>query len=309
MDPAAGKNGILLESGTNEVEFLLFYLGKQPYGINVSKVCHISIFDPSVVRLLPNQRPELLGVFDFRGKTVSIIDLGRHLSLTTGASSERQLQIVAEFNQRTTAFVVDGVDRIQRCRWDTFETITDSTCDSTSVIGTVRVPGEGLVIILDLETIMATIDPTMGMEHYQGEIEPAARVNRAEVRIVYCEDSTVIQRVLVRTLETAGFRHLTTFFTGEDGLEYLRKTPPHEVDVIISDIEMPKMDGLTFCKAVRSIPGFKDTPFVFFSSMINASMQRKCEGVGGNAAYSKPEIHKIVAECERLISLRQLKIS
>jgi two-component system chemotaxis response regulator CheV len=306
MTEPTSRDGIPLEAGTNEVEFLLFFLGKQPYGMNVSKVCHISIFDREAVRLLPHQRPEVVGIIDFRGKTVSVIDLGIHLGLTHAVplSEEalaRRLLIVAEFNQRTTAYIVDAVDRIQRCSWEKFESITDSTCDATAVIGTVRVPNEGLVVILDLETIMSTIDPTMAIDYYEKSILPAT-VARDTIRIVYCEDSTVIQKMLLKTLEGAGFRNFKTFFTGAEGLEYFKKTSSDQVDVILSDIEMPSMDGLTLCRELRELQGYKKTPFIFFSSMINEAMRRKCDGVGGDAAFSKPEIHHIVHAIEDLVS-------
>jgi two-component system chemotaxis response regulator CheV len=301
MTTRSTSDGILLEAGTNEVEFLLFYLDSQPYGINVSKVCQISMFDPAAVRYLPNQRKEVLGVVDFRGKTISVIDLSMHLQIKQTKEITRRLMIVAEFNQRTTAFIVDGVDRIQRCNWDTFKSITDSSCDVTSVLGTVRVPQEGLVIILDLETIMGSIDPTMSIDHYQNQIA-SPRIDRQNVRIVYCEDSSIVQKVLLRTLDTAGFKTVKTFFTGKDGLEYLQSVTPDQVDVILSDIEMPRMDGLAFCKEVRSMPGFAKKPFIFFSSMINHDMRRKCQTVGADFAFSKPEIQHIVSAIEEVVS-------
>jgi two-component system chemotaxis response regulator CheV len=304
--PVSDKADILLEVGTNEVEFLLFYLGKQPYGINVSKVCHISIYEPEQVRRLPTQRPEVVGIFDFRGQAISVIDLAESLGMASETENHRRLIIVAEFNQRITAFVVDAVDRIQRCTWEQFESITDSACDAASVIGTLRLPQEGLVIILDLETIMASIDPSMSVEYYQSSIK-AETLDRAAVRLVYCEDSKIIQKVLIKTLEASGFRNFKTFFTGAEGLEYLKVTPSSEVDVIVSDIEMPKMDGLTLCKEVRNLHGYEYTPFIFFSSMIDQPMRRKCDSVGADDSYSKPEIHLIVDAIESLLLKRRAK--
>ena len=94
------------------------------------------------------------------------------------------------------------------------------------------------------------------------------------------------------------------FFTGAEGLEYLKQTQSNQVDVILSDIEMPGMDGLTLYRELRELPGYQETPFIFFSSMINDAMRRECVGVGKNAAFSKPEIHHIVHAIEELVSKR-----
>ena len=301
MASAPNNKGILLEVGTNEVEFLLFRLGTQYYGINVAKVRQILLFDESKVVLLPHHPPELLGVMKFRDRTISIVDLKIHLGVTSPGAT-RKLLLVTEFNQRTIGFVIDAVERIERCSWKHFVPVADTIAGSTSksLVGTVTLK-ETIVLILDLETIMTTIDPSMGMEAYEDKIPSKMSIDRSEVSILYCEDSVVVQKTLLKTLDKAGFKKIATFATGADGLDFLKQEPAPHVDLILSDIEMPKMDGLTFCKAVRGLDSYKSTPLIFFSSMITDQMELKCRAVGGNACYSKPQIHLIVDAIEGLL--------
>ena len=293
--------GILLESGTNEVEFLIVSLGQQRYGINVSKVCQIMVYNPQLLSEMPNQSEEVLGVMTFREQTVSVIDLSINLKRKADQRPAQKLLIIAEFNERRTGFVVDGVERIQRVSWQNFEPITETTCNGSlaSVVGTIR-SEEGLIIILDLESIVGTLDPSMSIEFYAKEIE-AASIDRGTIRVLHCEDSVVIQKLVFQVLHSAGFTRVEQVNNGSAALEYLKKNGRGSVDVILSDIEMPTMDGLTMCRTLREDPRFQDLPLVFFSSMINEQMAAKCRTVGGNAAYSKPQINMIVGVIEDLI--------
>ena len=298
--------GILLDVGTNEVEFLLINLGTQRYGINVSKVCTIQVVDLSIVAPLPNQPAEILGVMPFRDKTISIIDLALSLGWQGQADrSLRRLLVVAEFNQRTIGFVVDAVDRIERFSWGQFEPITETACSSgqASILGTIRL-ADGLILIIDLETIMAGLDPTMSVEHFAPDIG-VATIPRAGIKIVHCDDSFLIQKVVAKVLSEAGFDSVLQFSNGEEALAYLREQGESAVDIILSDIEMPKMDGLTFCKSLRTESRFSAVPVVFFSSLITEQMLSKCKSVGGNGAYSKPQINQLVGEIERLVGARR----
>lgn len=296
------KQGILLESGTNEVEFLIVRLGDQKYGINVSKVCQILVFDPRVLSEMPNQPTEVLGVTTFREQTISIVDLSLNLKRKSDQRPDVKLLIIAEFNNRRTGFVVDGVDRIERVSWTNFEPITQTTCNesSSSVVGTVR-SDDGLIIILDLESIVAALDPTMSIESYAKDIELAS-LDRQSVRIVHCEDSVVIQKLVLQVLNGAGFTRVTQFDNGAKALEALKQNGRGSVDIILTDIEMPLMDGLSLCKSLRGDPKYEKLPIVFFSSMINEQMAAKCRSVGGSASFSKPQINMVVGAIEELIA-------
>lgn len=294
--------GILLAAGTNEVEFLLIKLGKQRYGINVSKICAIQVFDPERVSPIPNQPKEMIGIMQFREKTISLVDLSASLMWNDVLQEcNRRLLVVAEFNQRTTGFVVDEVDRIERFGWPQFEPITDTTCNggSSSILGTIRT-SEGLILIIDLETIMAELDPTMSIEHFAPAIA-GETVSRSSIRVLHLDDSPLIQRIVGDVLAKAGFQDLHQVSNGEEALTFLKENGQDSVDIIISDIEMPKMDGLSFCKTMRTELKMNEIPLLFFSSLITEPMLVKCKTVGGDGAFSKPQINMIVSEIERLI--------
>lgn len=297
------KHQILLESGTNEVEFLLFQVGVQRYGINVAKVRQILLFDPASLAVIPKQLPEILGLMKFRDKTISIVDLRMHLG-TPAANEEnpRPLLMVTEFNQRTTGFIVDAVHRIERCSWKQFEPIGDTTLNSSngSVVGTVSLK-DGIVVILDLETTLSIIDPSSSIENSNNEIASGS-IDRSKISILYCEDSAIVRKMLTKTLSEAGFQRFHVFSTGQEGLDFLKSPSCPPIDIIVSDIEMPQMDGLTFCKHVKSDPKVSAIPFVFFSSMIDEQMEKKCRSVGGDGAFSKPQLNRIVDAIERTLS-------
>ncbi len=301
MNHTNSNPSILLESGTNEVEFLLISLGAQRYGINVSKVCQILVYNPATIAEIPNQYEEILGVTTFRDETISVLDLSVHLKRKDEQPANRLL-IVTEFNQRRTGFVVDAVDRIERVSWTSFEPINNTSCNQSvaSVLGTVR-RADGLVLILDLESILALLDPSMNAERY-GEDIPEATINRKDIRILHCEDSPLIQKMMMKVLSDGGFQKIHQVANGKLGIEALT-SGESEFDIIISDIEMPVMDGLSFCKEVRKDQRFASLPLLFFSSMINDQMQQKCSAVGGTAAYAKPDLGKIVGAIEQHVSV------
>lgn len=290
---------ILLSSGTNEVEFLLLKLGNQRYGINVSKVCTIQVFERDKVFPMPNQLKEVIGVCIFRDKTISIIDLALCVAANSDSESKRRLLVVAEFNKRITGFVVDEVDRIERFSWTQFEPISETTCnnDVSSVLGTVKVNNE-LIIILDLETVVAKLNPTMSIEHYEPNIEKSI-VDRNSLKIAHIDDSVMIQKFLAKALDSAGFSSLKQFNNGEDAVKFLSSNK--DVDLIICDIEMPRMDGLSFCKNIRKNPDFEKVPIIFFSSLITEQMAVKCKNVGGTASFSKPQVDELVKEIDRYV--------
>ncbi len=299
MNHSKKNQEILIESGTNEVEFLIVKLGDQSYGINVAKICQIMVFDPELVYEIPHQVPESLGVMNFRNSSISIIDLALHLKRPSNTDS-RRLLIVTEFNMRRTGFVVDGVEHIERMSWTSFEPLTTASCNqsSSAVLGTVHLD-DGMILILDLETILASLDPTMNVETYS-KITARSDIAREDVRILHCEDSPLVQKLVHNTLLGGGFSNLVQVSNGEAGIEALEKSGG-AFDVIISDIEMPRMDGLTFCRTIRQDKKFDNIPVLFFSSMIDQQMAKKCKSVGGDAAYSKPQLGLIVDAVESLM--------
>ncbi len=301
IDNSRGK-GILLETGTNEVEFLEFTVSGQHFGVNVAKVTQALVWKDQKLTKLPHSESYFLGTVSFRKKHIPVIDLRNYLDLKGPEQTfEKQLLLVMEFNQRSNGFIVDSVEEIQRVSWDRFVPFSETAYGESEpcVTGTVTIE-DRVIMILDMEAMMARVDTSMSVENYAKDIKEKGTVDRSKIRILYCEDSPIIQKVTLKTLNEAGFSNVKVFSTGKGGLDYISEKGTADIDIILSDIEMPQLDGLALCKAVKSNPQWEKVPFIFFSSLINEQMKVKCESVKANAAYSKPEIHLIVDSIEKL---------
>ena len=307
MAAKSSDKGILLEAGTNEVEFLRFGILGQIFGINVAKVRQVMVYYPDQVVQIPGTPHEITGQFCFRGNPIPVIDLTMYLKKQI-PDSDRRLLLVCEFNLTTVGFVVDSVDRILRCSWGSFKPLEQSQFGSAnvSIVGTVMTADE-MIPVVDVELVLAELIPSAGMESKElsEKQKHSTLIDRKDVSLVYCEDSSIVQRVLLKTLQSAGFEKIRMFPNGADAMEHLRAHPREPIDIFISDIEMPKMDGLTFCRELRGLASYQKTPFVFFSSTVSEEMKRKCKLVGGDRAYSKPEIDGIVGAIDELIVARR----
>lgn len=295
---------ILLESGTNEVEFLEFTVGGEHYGVNVGKVCQALVWDEESLTELPGSPPEVLGTVYFRGKPISVIDLKRYLGMSDSSEPvDKPLLLVVEFNKITIGFIIDGIEGIERISWNEFVPVERAPIlsNSSSITGTFTV-GDRIILILDFEAMMAEIEPNTSVVRCSENMDAGSgALDREGLKILYCEDSPLVRKVTSKTLQEAGFKNIKICTTGAEGFQYLCMNAD-EVDLILSDIEMPEMDGLAFCKKVKSDPALSKIPFIFFSSMINEQMERKCESVGADASLSKPDINEIVGAIEKLCS-------
>jgi len=299
--PRDNNPGILLESGTNEVEFLRFGLSDQLYGVNVAKVRQVLVFESQKVCKLPDLPNYLLGELNYRGECIPVIDLTVYYNVPSREQSAPRLLLVLEYNQSIVGFVVDSVDRIMRCSWEAFVPSKKSVHASrkAAVIGTV-IMGEEMTPILDVEALLGDVIPESAIDAQVDSLAARSASEAPALHIVYAEDSQTVQRVLVASLQKAGYNSVKVFSTGADALEYLSTEPAPKVDIIVSDIEMPKMDGLSFCKRLRDQPRYKTVPFFFFSSTVTDEMRHKCTSVGGSNAFSKPEVIELVAAIDAI---------
>ena len=300
------KQDILLESGTNEMELLTFLVGDQPFGLNVVKVQAIVQFDPLSVSKIPESPEALLGMMLYRDRTLPLIDLSVALDMQTTTASEKQIVIVTEFNNVVSGFKVDGVKRINRLSWDAFIPVGDFLGSSSpSIIGSVNLD-EKEVLVIDLEHILAEIIPGMAIEEATDKILGIEdRRSRENMQIMFAEDSTIIRNRLVRILRDSGFSNVKAFTNGKDAYDALSaingkaeskgSRPDDLPHVIVSDIEMPRMDGLTLCRKIKGDAGLKQIPFIIFSSLINEQMVLKCKSVGADSYITKPETNKLVS--------------
>lgn len=293
---------ILLESGTNELEILEFRAGDNLYGINVAKINEILLYQP--VTPVPNAHPCIEGIFMPRDTMISVINLRKCLGLEDIYDNDG-LFIITNFNSLNTAFHVDEVLGIHRVSWE--EIIKpDSTIssDDTGVSTGVIKLSDRLVVILDFEKIVSDINPDTGLK--VSDMDTYEARDRSQSPILIAEDSALLQKLIVECLRKAGYTNIIINDNGQEAWDKLTElqgegTVLQKVHCIITDIEMPLMDGHRLTKLVKEDSEMRKIPVVIFSSLINDQIRRKGESLGADAQLTKPEIGKLVEAVDGLI--------
>ena len=292
---------ILLENGTNELEVLEFELDGNPYGINVAKIKEIIPYQK--VTPVPNSHPSIEGIFMPRDTMITAIDLKN--CLQRGVSSEGGLFIITNFNKLDIAFHVDEVRGIHRVSWENIikPGATVSSAEEGISTGIVKIDGR-LIIILDFEKIITDINPETGLK--VSEINELGSRTRSNVPILIAEDSILLNRLIVDSLKKAGYDNLIHTCDGQEAWDVICEckangTLKDHVQCIITDIEMPMMDGHRLTKLVKSDDETKNIPVVIFSSLVNEEKRRKGEALGADAQLSKPEMSNLVKVIDELI--------
>lgn len=301
-DNAADKKGILLETGTNEFEIVEFNIGEVYYGINVAKVREVITRVP--VTKMPQVHPYVDGLFTLRGRVMPLVNLPRCLG--EGGEQESRNIIVTEINNYNMGFLVDNVSRIHRISWSDMEPAPE-VGDSSMVVGVIKM-SDKIVLLLDFEKIIAEINPEVNIKLTTFEDAGSdIKAEREKQRIVVAEDSPMLRDLLVSTLHEAGYKFIKDFNNGKAAWQYLESLAKEsgdikdKVKIIISDIEMPQMDGHHLLKLVRESRELSDLPLILFSSLINEEMRIKGDALGANGQISKPEIGQLITLLDKLI--------
>ena len=307
---------ILLEAGTNELEVVEFYIEepargndaesyKGYYGVNVAKVLEI-MQKPKITEMPEVSHPSVLGAFNLRSKVIPLVDLAMWLGKKR-VENEPPKVIVTEFNKVTSAFMVSGVTRIHRISWEEVEAPNRyvAALSSNSITGVVKLEGR-IVFILDLEKIVAELNPSLALrlddnvdwdssEHYKALI---------------ADDSSMIREMMKDLLTKANFQ-VESCNNGKecwDRLQEIKGKAESEsrplsdfVQVVVSDIEMPAMDGHNLTKRIKEDPVLRQLPVILFSSLITDKLRHKGESVGADDQISKPEITHLAQRALALI--------
>ncbi|MCI9315549.1 MAG: chemotaxis protein CheV [Lachnospiraceae bacterium] len=292
---------ILLENGTNELEVLEFKLDGNAYGINVAKIKEIITYQP--VTPVPNAHPSVEGIFMPRDTMITAIDLKN--CLQRGTAQPGGLFIITSFNKLDIAFHVDSVVGIHRVSWrDIIKPgSTVSTTEEGVSTGIIKFE-DRLIIILDFEKIVTDINPETGLK--LTDIEEMGERHRNDVPILIAEDSPLLNKLIVDSLHKAGYANLIHTENGQQAYDVIQEckkegTLKEHVQCVITDIEMPLMDGHRLTKLIKSDEETKDIPVVIFSSLVNDEMKRKGASLGANAQLSKPEIGNLVRTVDELV--------
>jgi two-component system chemotaxis response regulator CheV len=319
---ASDNKGILLESGTNELELIELYIDEVGgyrgyYGVNVAKVLEI-ISLPTGIANPPNAAPFVAGVFNHRGKVITLVDLALWLgkSRMEGANP---IVIITEFNKVTSAFLVSGITRIHRSSWANIRPVDpymQNFCDA--ITGLIHLE-DRTVLMLDLERAIGEIDPLLAVPQLQpGEEKAVSEITasglRYPLRVLHADDSGMIRRATKKFLEEDQEFIVTSKADGREAWDYLmgiknmageQSRPITDfIDIVLSDVEMPQMDGYHFCQKVKNDPVLKDLPVILFSSLITDKLRHKGESVHADAQLSKPNPEELVQNLKDIMLKR-----
>ncbi|HLQ73518.1 MAG TPA: chemotaxis protein [Bacillota bacterium] len=297
------SDDILLESGTNELEVVMFGIAGEIFGINVLKVREIINYMP--VTSIPNAHPSVEGIIRLRDEVIPVVNLASVLNLEDTETPDQNKFIISELNQIKVAFHVHHVSRIRRLSWEQIEKPSElSSSRDAYAIGIIKLE-EGMSILLDFEKIIVEISPESGVNVERlKELGPR---ERSEKNILVAEDSAVLRHLLDDTLNEAGYENITFFENGREAWEHLQaiidrgEDPKDHFQLIISDIEMPQMDGHHLTDRIKNNEHMHELPVIIFSSLITDDIFHKGQQVGASAQVSKPEIVNLVKEIDYYI--------
>lgn len=283
------------------------------YGVNVAKVLEI-IRRPVITSVPTNHDPAVLGTFSLRGRVLPLVDLAAWLGKQM-IPDDAQKVVVSEFSGVVTAFLVSEVNSIHRLNWDRIEAPAAHVLaySRESIIGVLRI-NERILFILDMEKIVSSMDISMDMNRLISEVKPVEDASRFHILIA--DDSSSLRNTIKGSLEKAGYR-VTAVGSGREAwerlLELQRETEAgggsilDRVHLLITDIEMPEMDGHALTRKIRQTPVLAGLPVMLFSSMITEALRSKGEAVGADEQVAKPDLPRLTRHVRELIArkLRQ----
>ncbi len=306
--PVSGMDtGILLEAGTNEVEVLVFTVGESRFGVNVAKVREV--LEVGKVTAIPESHPSVEGMIRVRDHVVLTINLTKFLygdgEISRPRATDRMLLL--EFNQQTLAFRVQSVRRIYRVSWSETKTVPDAAGSDVPISGIILLDGE-MVQMLDFETIGSMLG-LYARESHETDAELARAMNASDVPIVFAEDSRAVYAMIRDELLEDGFADVKGFPDGQTAWDHLAKLAEGEtpdtirskVGALITDIEMPGMDGFNLTRRVRQHPVLKDVPIIIFSSLVSKDNKKKGLQVGANAQVAKPHYDELTKQLQMIL--------
>lgn len=310
------NTNILLETGTNEVEILEVRIDEEGYagfyGVNVAKVLEIIIPPERLVRLPSMDTSFVLGIFNYRGKVIPLVDVAGWLGKRR-AETQRAAVIITEFNNLTTAFLVSGVERIRRLTWKDIRPLEGYMEGlSSSVTGVLHLENK-IIFVLDLEKIIADLQPEAAVRLNAQPSAGDEGVPTSPYRLLHVDDSNVIRTTVRQLLEKERYFTVTSLANGEEAWEYLQNLKKGEseggpkvtdvLDIILTDIEMPGIDGYHLCKKIKEDDALKSLPVALFSSLISEKLLHKGVAVGADAQFTKPDL-SLVFGMRKLLAKR-----
>jgi len=317
---AGAKSNILVEAGTNELEIITFFLQwddpstgkttKTYYGINAAKVREL-VAMPEEITQTPDAPKCVEGVFLLRDHTIPLTDLCKWFDYKPDKSEEalaKWVVVVAEINGKSFGFTTHGVDKVHRVSWTQILSPPEILADNQSITGICLID-DRVIQMVDFEKITASIDPSMDLGNAPAQELMRQDIDDKKKFVVIAEDSATIRQQLQRTLEQAGLA-VSMHNDGQaawDYLEHLRQegTLAQKVLAVITDIEMPRMDGHHLCLKIKEQSAYQNIPVILFSSMISDGLRNKGIQVGADDQVTKPELTTLFERLQACLDKRQ----
>lgn len=297
---------ILLESGTNELELLVFSVADYTFGINVAKVREVLPWKE--ITRLPKAHPSICGVFKLREHVIPCVSLGRHLGIKAYSEDSESTIILTDFNQQQTAFIVDSVDRIYRLSWENILAVPGLDALSQTPVTALARHNERLIVMLDFEMML---DNVTSQFFRTDAVDNPLGLPRENCRILLAEDSPTVREAIGMTLRNSGYTQVEIFENGGEAWKSIqekfskRGRVEDVADIIISDVEMPQIDGFHLTKLIKEHKELAKLPVLLYSSIVTPDNHKKGQIVGADAQVSKPELARVVEIVDELITKYQ----
>lgn len=299
------NNNILLESGTGELEIIEFVANGNHYVINVVKVKEVIAMPRDGLTTLPDPKPEIAGLILCRDEILTLVDLKYILSKKQTKELGDKV-IVCEFNKIKVSFNIDDIVGVHRIKWSEIRK-PDDLSENSLAVGNILLNGK-VLIMLDFEKIVTDICPSVGIS--EDRLFEVNYKDRSDIKVVLADDSALIRKLLKETLTKAGFKNLRIFDDGQQALDFLSGLSEKHGDqfrkyaeILITDIEMPQLDGLTLTRKIKEDEILCKLPVIIFSSLITQELRHKGESVKADAQLSKPEVSQLVDTIDKLLSI------
>ena len=297
----------MLESGKETLRLMEFIIAGGRFGINVAKVDEIMKYSQYPITPMPNSNPFVEGIFRPRTETMTVINLAAYMGLPPSEDEERDILIITKLNNIKTAFHVHGVEAIDVVAMSDIEKPDATIYGGEEGMATgVAKHGDRLITVIDFEKILIDISPN-SMGFGTSDIERLGVRDRSTKPILLVEDSPLLERLILTCLEKAGYVNITCVGNGQEAWDLLKKYKESEKPIeeqicaVITDIEMPLMDGHRLLRLIKEDSILKKLPVVVFSSLITPDMRAVGEKLGASGNISKPEIANLVTVVDEFI--------
>ena len=298
---------VTTEAGTNEWQLVVFVLGEQTFAINVDKTREILRWPGC--RAIPDAPVALIGITSVRGEVLPMVDLRIFLGIQPTTPLEQSKVIIAEFNEVKLGFVVDAVERIYRIKSEDLDASMTGKYLGDWILYVIKRDSRN-VLLLDYEAIVQTISPQLVIQHSGDPTKAAVMMegvgHPADYHIIVAEDSPLIRKQVEDALVASGFTNLNICPDGKVAYDAIVRDREH-CDLLITDVEMPHLDGLTMTRRIKENVETKDVPVIVFSSIMSADIKRKAASVGANYQVTKPEITQLIEHVVKVIREKQEK--